>query len=249
MAEPDMVEIPEGPFLRGSPDDVGLSDEHPQRTLFLPAFAIDRLPVTFGQFSEFIQAGGYDTPSLWTSEGWAFCQAEKLSRPRFFGEAEWAHVTSAQQPACGVSFWEAQAYAHFVNKRLPTEAEWEKAARGEDGRMYPWGDDWDASRCSCRGGPTRAAPAVGGFPQGQSPYGVWDMSGGVWEWCSDWYQPDYYREAPERSPQGPLQGRLKVARGGAWNAMPLQNRTANRNAYRPVARFSNVGFRCARSLT
>jgi formylglycine-generating enzyme required for sulfatase activity len=182
-------------------------------------------------------------------EGWAFRQREQLTRPRFYREDEWKHVTGPRQPVCGVSWYEADAYARYMGKRLPTEAEWEKAARGTDGRVFPWGDEWEDGRCSCRGGAVRAAPDVGGFPKGASPYGLLDVVGGVWELCSDWYADDYYAHAPSSNPPGPERGTMKVARGGAWNALPLLNRTANRNAWRPTSRFSNLGFRCARSLS
>ncbi|HEX4803779.1 MAG TPA: SUMF1/EgtB/PvdO family nonheme iron enzyme [Myxococcaceae bacterium] len=241
-----MVTIPEGPFWRGSPEGVGLDDEHPQKSIFLKPFEIDALPVTFGEFAAFIQAGGYLSRELWSEQGWQEREAQGWVRPRFFGEDEWAHLTGPNQPVCGISFFEAEAYAAYAGKRLPTEAEWEKAARGTDGRLYPWGNEWLEGRCSVRGHPVRAAPTVGSFPLGASPYGVLDMSGGVWEWCADWYEPAYYARAPQRDPKGPALGQLKVARGGAWNALPLQNRTANRNAWRPTARFSNLGFRCAR---
>jgi len=241
-----MVPIPEGPFLRGSTDEIGLADEHPQRPIYLSAFTIDLLPVTFGDFAAFIESGGYAREELWSPEGWSFVRSSGLVRPRFLGEPEWAHVTGPRQPVCGVSFWEAEAYARFVRKRLPTEAEWEKAARGTDGRIYPWGNRWDPTRCSFRGGPIRAAPEVGQFPSGASPYGVLDMPGGVWEWCADWYDAGEYTRSPDRDPMGPASRELKVARGGAWNALPLQNRTANRNAWKPTARFSNLGFRCGR---
>ncbi len=241
-----MVHIPGGPFLRGSPPGVGLPDEHPQRMVELSAFEMDRMPVTFDDYSSFTSAGGYQRAELWSAAGWEFRTLLGLERPRFLGEPEWSHITGPDQPVCGVSFWEAEAFARYQEKRLPTEAEWEKAARGTDGRLYPWGNFWEEGRCSFRGGPTRAAPRVGQFPGGASPFGVLDAAGGVWEWCADWYQPDAYATAADLDPKGPASGSLKAARGGAWNALPLQNRTANRNAFKPTARFSNLGFRCAR---
>ncbi len=241
-----MVKIPEGAFLRGSPEQVGLSDEHPQRELYLSAFEIDIVPVTFGELARFIEARGYRRRELWSDAGWEERERQGWTRPRFWGEPEWAHATGERRPACGVSYWEAEAYAAFAEKRLPTEAEWEKAARGTDARLYPWGEEWGEGCCSYRGGEVRAAPPVGSFPRGASPYGVLDMAGGVWEWCADGYDASYYARAPLRDPPGPEGAELKVARGGAWNALPLQNRTANRNAWKPTARFSNLGFRCAR---
>jgi formylglycine-generating enzyme required for sulfatase activity len=241
-----MVSVPAGPFLRGSPKGQGLPEETPQRTLFVSAFEIDRLPVTWADFERFREAGGYGERGHWSEEGWSFVEREKADRPRFHGDAAWGHVTGATQPVCGVSFWEAEAFARFAAKRLPTEAEWEKAARGTDGRTYPWGDEWEPGRCSVRGGAQRAAPAVGSFPLGVSPYGAFDMVGGVWEWCQDWFALGYYQVAPDRDPPGPPTGTQRVARGGAWSAPPLLNRTANRNAWKPSARFSNLGFRCVR---
>jgi len=240
------VEIPAGPFLRGSRADIGLADEHPQRELYLSAFRISVVPVTFADFAAFVREGGYARQELWSDEGWEARTREGWERPRFFGEPAWAHVTGPEQPACGVSFFEAEAYARFVQGQLPSEAQWEKAARGGDGRIYPWGDEWSEGCCSFRGGPMRAAPPVGSFPRGASPYGVLDMAGGVWEWCADWYDAAYYARAPDRDPPGPARTGVIVARGGAWNTLPLQNRTANRNAWKPSARFSNLGFRCAR---
>jgi formylglycine-generating enzyme required for sulfatase activity len=241
-----VIAVPAGPFLRGSPEGFGLPNEEPQREIFLSAFELDRLPVTFGDFEAFLAAKGYATPSLWSEAGWDFARREELERPRFYGEDGWAHVCGADQPAVGVSFYECEAFARFAGKRLPTEAEWEKAARGTDGRVYPWGDEWDPEACSFRGGTVRAAPPVGRFPKGASPYGALEMCGGVWELCSDWFDERYYARAPDLDPKGPETGELKVARGGAWNALPLLNRCANRNAWRPTARFSNIGFRCAR---
>ncbi|HEX4622013.1 MAG TPA: SUMF1/EgtB/PvdO family nonheme iron enzyme [Myxococcaceae bacterium] len=241
-----MVPIPAGEFLRGSPEGESLPEEAPQKSIFVSEFEIDLVPVTWQDFQAFIDAGGYDWLELWSPEGWTDRVTEAFHQPRFFADAQWAQVTGPRQPVCGVSFWEAQAYARFAGKRLPTEAEWEKAARGTDGRNYPWGDTWEAGRCSSRGGPVRAAPDVGGFPSGASVYGVLDMAGGVWEWCNDWFEPGYYARAPERDPKGPEGGQMKVARGGAWNALPAALRCANRNAWKPGAQFSNLGFRCAR---
>src|SRR5260370_11688928 len=134
-----MVRIPEGPFLRGSPPEIGLADEHPQRTIYLSEFEIDELPVTFAEFTEFIEAGGYRRPEFWSVPGWEFRSSADLVGPRFLGEPQWSHLTGPRQPVCGVSFWEAEAYARFLGKRLPTEAQWEKAARGADGRPDPRG--------------------------------------------------------------------------------------------------------------
>ncbi|MFZ5468492.1 MAG: formylglycine-generating enzyme family protein [Myxococcota bacterium] len=241
-----MVRVSAGPFGRGSPPGVGLFDEQPLREVFLSEFEIDPVPVTFAEFARFVAAGGYHRRELWSEAGWAAKEQAGWERPRFSGEPEWVHVTSERQPVVGVSWYEAEAYARFVDKRLPTEAEWEKAARGTDGRLYPWGEQWEEGRCSFRGSGKRAAPEVGTFPRGASPYGALDMAGGVWELCADWYDEGYYAVAPKKDPPGPAHGTMKVARGGAWNALPLLNRTANRNAWRPTARFSNLGFRCAR---
>jgi formylglycine-generating enzyme required for sulfatase activity len=147
-----MILVPAGAFLRGSDEEVGLPNERPQREVFVSAFEIDRLPVTFGEFAGFTEARGYTREELWSKEGWAFCQAEKLERPRFLGEEAWTHVTGPTQPVCGVCWYEAEAYARFVGKRLPTEAEWEKAARGDDGRIYPWGDEWKRAAAASEAG-------------------------------------------------------------------------------------------------
>jgi iron(II)-dependent oxidoreductase len=146
----------------------------------------------------------------------------------------------------GVSWFEAESYARFADARLPTEAEWEHAARGEDGRRYPWGEEWDASRAAARGGPRRTLP-VGCFPSGRSPHGLLDAAGNVWEWVADLFDPGLYRRMLGGSAVAPHPpSDLRVARGGAWNAHPPQLRCANRNAWPPDARFSNIGFRIAR---
>ena len=150
-------------------------------------------------------------------------------RPRFWDDPDWRAYLGPNQPVVGVSWYEAEAFARFASARLPTEPEWERAARGEDGRRYPWGDPWDPVRAHHRGGPRHTLP-IGCFPAGRSPYGLWDCAGNVWEWVQD--------------PIG--HGGLRAARGGAWNAHPPQLRCAHRNGWAEPAQFSNIGFRLAR---
>lgn len=240
----DMVWIPAGAFLRGSPEDVGPGNEHPQRSLMLDGYWIDRYPVTVAQYR-------------------AFCAATRRALPRFPSGYSWAEKSGwddlalQRHPMVRVSWHDAKAYADWAGLRLPTEAQWEKAARGTDGRNFPWGgmatpkdlqDGWDGSRCVHSPGPGSTQP-VGSFPTGASPYGVQDMAGNVFEWCADWYDGAYYRNAPAANPPGPASGRYRVMRGGAWPYLGGSHcaflfRCANRVYSNPSEAWDDYGFRC-----
>ncbi len=181
-----LVLVPEGPFLMGQPEKDFLAEEHekPQRTVHLSAYWIDIYPVTNGRFGLFLAAGGYDEPKWWTSAGWKWKSQRHITHPVMWGQAGW---DGPDQPVAGVSWYEADAYARWAGRRLPTDAEWEKAARGTDGRQYPWGDDWPtASLANFDGSIGRTTP-VGLYPDAVSPYGCHDMAGNVNNWVSDWH--------------------------------------------------------------
>jgi formylglycine-generating enzyme required for sulfatase activity len=221
----DMVLIPAGPFIMGSDSDD--PDEAPQQEVDLPAFEIDLFEVTNAQFAAFVEATGYQTDA---EEG---------------GEAGWRGFYTEgkdNHPVVKVSWNDAVAYCEWVGKRLPTEAEWEKVARGTDGRIYPWGDEWDPARLNSYQSGYRGTTPVGSFADGVSPYGVFDMAGNVWEWTSDWYLP--YSGSNYQDPYFGEEN--KVNRGGGWFEEPPQVRTSNRNCTSPVAANDDLGFRCVR---
>jgi ribose transport system permease protein len=220
-----MTEVPTGPFIMGS--DTGAEDEAPAHEVDLPAFEIDVFEVTNADFAKFVEATGYQT------------DAEKEGRTR-----NWRSVAEGKDnhPVVFVSWNDAVAYCQWLGKRLPTEAEWEKAARGTEGRIYPWGNDYDPAKANVKDTGLRGTAVVGSFGAGASPYGVEDMAGNVWEWTADWYeaypgsdsQSDYFGQ------------RFKVLRGGGWFETADAVRTTVRNANSETAASDDVGFRCAR---
>lgn len=196
----------------------------------LPGFAIDRYPVTVALYGEFVAASGYQERRFWSDEGWAWKLAESVTLPRFWGDPAWAAYLVANHPVVGVSFHEAQAYATFRGARLPTEAEWEHAARGDDGRTYPWGNEWIDDACGRRDLGPRGTLPIGIFPRGQSPFGLQDVVGAVWQWCTDLHP----------NPDG---GLARATRGGGWNNLPWSLTCTSVNPYPAGARHSNVGLR------
>jgi formylglycine-generating enzyme required for sulfatase activity/predicted Ser/Thr protein kinase len=221
-APPDMVHVPAGEFTMGSNE--GESDEQPVHTVYLDAFYIDKTEVTNTQYRACVEAGSCDAPS-----DTIYCD-----------DADYA-----QHPVVYVNWNDADAYCRWAGKRLPSEAEWEKAARGTDGRTYPWGEGVDCDHAQYRGCGGQTVP-VGSRPKGASPYGTLDMAGNVYEWVADWYGEDYYSRSPGRNPSGPDFGEYRVLRGGSWISVPDDVRGANRAWYVPVSRFNGRGFRCAR---
>jgi len=233
--EPEMVHIPAGEFLRGSKeqDKRASPSEKPQRPIYLTEYWIGRYAVTNAQYAAFVRGTGRRPPEHW--EG---------GRPP---EGKENH------PVVNVSWWDALAYCRWLAEitdkpyRLPTEAQWEKAARGTDGRVYPWGNRWNKRKCNAKAGSKGGTTPVGVYsPAGDSPYGCADMAGNVLEWVADWYKKDYYaRSSVSENPYGPSSGVVKVLRGGAWSDNALGVYCANRAYGNRKFTSLEVGFRCA----
>lgn len=216
----EMVLVPAGEFIMGN--DRGEADEKPEHKVYLDAFYIDKYETTVDQYGKCAQAG-------------------KCTKPNEGGGCNWGKSDRGKHPINCVDWNQVKTYCEWAGKRLPTEAEWEKAARGTDGRVYPWGNEWDAGKCVNN---TNSTKPVGSIPAGASPYGCLDMVGNVWEWCADWYDAGYYKTAPVRNPPGPASGTTRVLRGGAWVLLPTYFRAARRHCDSPAVRDSYGGFRC-----
>jgi len=214
-----MVWVSAGKFLRGSKR--GDKSEQPQRKIDLDGFWMYKTEVTVAQYRIFCQATGHQMPK----------------EPRWKWQDDY--------PIVNVSWEDALTYAQWAGAALPTEAEWEKTARGTDGRVYPWGNEWDACKCVNSTNSGGGAKPVGSFPTGASPYGCLDMAGNVWEWCADKCDFSYYKDAPVRNPTGPATGTTRVVRGGSWvDDDPVAFRAAPRTGFDPALWNSSLGFRC-----
>ncbi|HEU4684253.1 MAG TPA: SUMF1/EgtB/PvdO family nonheme iron enzyme [Nitrospira sp.] len=243
----DMVRIPAGEFTMGSDKKVDRNAylvELPQRKVYLDAYDIDKYEVTTVQYLKFVLATSRSPQPDWKFDGGNFQES------------------MATHPIMHVTWYDADEYCRWAGKRLPTEAEWEKAARGEaDARIYPWGNEMAGlSRANFgRGGlsgPVRDRPerlllyppiiSVSKYDNAVSPYGIFQMAGNVAEWVADWYDKDYYKKAPARNPKGPEAGTQKAFRGGGWIDSTPSVRVSQRNGTDPKTSMNWLGFRCAR---
>lgn len=217
----DMVLIPAGIFEMGSADG---RDERPVHEVYLDTYYIDLYEVTNAKYARCVDAGICDKP----------------------GGNDYSDPEYAEHPVVYVDWTNAQSYCTWIGGSLPTEAQWEKAARGTDGRKYPWGEGIDSSLANYESN-VGDTTSVGSYPDGISPYGLYDMAGNVWEWVADWYSKEYYTSAPYENPVGPASGDSRVLRGGSWNFNDNFLRAANRNNINPDNTNNNFGFRCAAS--
>ncbi len=241
-----MVPVPAGEFRMGSTEEdiavamqlcpqcpeESFTRETPPHVVYLDAFFIDRHEVTTTDHAEFLKAAKRQVPDHWD---------------------EGSQAKHAQKPVIGVTWEDAVEYCKAKGKRLPTEAEWEKAARGIDGRRYPWGNDRatlslaNFDKCCIWAGYSLLT-AVGSLEKGASPYGAYDMAGNAREWVQDWYDERYYAASPKKNPAGPDKGTEKVVRGGGWLHLATGLRATAREKRDPAVRSTSVGIRCAKSL-
>ncbi|QMS92419.1 ergothioneine biosynthesis protein EgtB [Nostoc edaphicum CCNP1411] len=256
----EMIQIPAGEFEQGSDSIDALDNERPAHRVYLDTYLIDRYPVTCGQYREFIKAGGYQNPQWWSEDGWQWLQVESVIQPLYWCSDAYSSKLRSydNHPVCGVSWYEAEAYSRFVGKRLPTEAEWEKAvswdAQTNSRCTYPWGDEKPtAQHCNCVGvarGRHRLigkTTAVNAHPAGQSTYGLYDTLGNVWEWTDSWF--DGYNGFQSYPYTGYSQvyfdHQHRVLKGGSWATRSWALRSSFRNWYHPGVRQLFAGFRCA----
>jgi formylglycine-generating enzyme required for sulfatase activity len=232
----------------------GAPEERPAHAVHVETFCLGRTPVTNQDFLAFLAADGYRQEDFWLPDGWQWIQQKQIRAPAFWGHPQFGRP---EQPIVGVTWYEAMAFATWLAAetgqawRLPSEAEWEKAARGGDERLWPWGNHFDVTRANVADSGLGAANAVMAFPQGATPDGLLDMAGNVWEWTVSrwgraWQSLEYHY--PYAAPDGreDLQGRFaRVMRGGSWFDRWQESRATKRGRYLPGSRASNIGFRLA----
>lgn len=227
--------IPAGEFKMGTtPIESQMLNEKPQHTVTLDAFWMDKTEITNALYALCIKDNVCPQPAVTNS----------ATRPRYFGVLDFNNY-----PMIAVTWEDAKRYCEWAGRRLPTEAEWEKAARGTDGRPYPWGNSSPDATIVNFGRMIGDTTEVNRYPNGASIYGVLDLAGNVSEWMADWYDEKYYEVSPSKNPAGPSSGQMRVVRGGAWDFTPTGLRVGQRNWATPNTRAFNTGFRCAQSAT
>ncbi|MEM9908212.1 MAG: SUMF1/EgtB/PvdO family nonheme iron enzyme [Cyanobacteria bacterium P01_D01_bin.44] len=244
-----MVPVPAGKFALGDDSLDAIDNERPCHAVELDTFWIDRTPVTCGQYRHFIEAEGYQNPQWWSPQGWRWQQTAGVQQPLYW----LGNIAFEDHPVSGVSWYEADAYARFVGKRLPTEVEWEKAAAWHPERSkqrYPWGSDWPtAQHCNHDHHVGHTTP-VGAFGHNISPVGCYDLLGNVWEWTDTWFDgyPGFDAYPYHGYSQVYFDKAHRVLRGGSWASRPWTLRNSFRNWYHPHVRELFMGFRCAQSF-
>ncbi|MCI0528025.1 MAG: formylglycine-generating enzyme family protein, partial [Nitrospira sp.] len=225
----DMVYIPAGWFRMGDKENRGNADEKPAHDVYVDAFFMDQREVVYQAYRKFMEDGGYQNEKFWTEEGWRWKQALQVTQP-----VQWDNekFNAPHKPVVGASWYEADAYCKWANKQLPTEAEWEKAARGPEGYVYVYGNVYDESKIDTKD------------PNG---YGLYKMTGGVWEWVFDGYDQDYYSVSQDaKNPRGPAEGKYRILRGGDSLSRGERTRTSFRDRLPPESTPPTKGFRCVR---
>ena len=269
-----MIYIPVGSFLMGNSgigDDLGYDEffnlyyEKPQHSVYLSGYYIGKYEVTRGEYRAFMNAGGYSNPAYWSAEGWIW-RGSRTEPYYWAAYQDWSFpyddgdgfTQTDNHPVVGVTYYEADAFCNWARGHLPTEAQWEKAARWDGHpRVYPWGATWEQEKCNSWYDslyPGYQTAPVGSYPSGASPYGCQDMAGNVWEWCEDWWREDYSQTPAGgwADPQGPSSGSSRGLRGGSWQESytdyySVYERCAYRYSFVPYFHhYTSVGFRLAR---
>ena len=233
-----MILVPAGPFPMGVPagDRDGGRDEYPRHQVDLDAFYIDKHEVTNGRYRQFVKATGHRIPQHPKNPARTLWKGDQVSE------------AVAERPVVNVDWHDAAAYCAWAGKRLPTEAEWEKAAKGTEDRRFPWGNVEPTAKhlnFNQQWIGEKTLMPVGSYEAGKSPYGVYDMAGNVWEWVADWYDPAYYEKSPAKNPPGPVTGTDKVLRSSGWAVETPLVRIFTRVKSDPLIRNESTGFRCA----
>jgi len=249
----EMILIPAGDFWMGSQIKQGDLDEHPQHRVYLDNYYIDKYEVTNKKYCDFLNATGKHR----TEEDWWIVIDDKFCLIEMKDGVYKPKEGCENYPVISVTWEGANRYAEWSGRFLPTEAEWEKAAKGKDGYTYPWGMNWDVNKCNNRlmylesvtflmlnfyNG--RGVVPPGSIPEGASPYGVTDMAGNVMEWCADWYDENYYEISPYKNPRGPETGTYRVIRGGSWENSVIENFRCSNRFISNLDRGFGIGFRC-----